>query len=165
MFELTTMRMKHGKLFIVTALLAVAFSLFQCGGDPAPAKDPQDEQLEKLTATWKVTTANGVTFNSTPVTGYDSFTMTITGTAGQDTFNYTITGRPSAPTLTPWAASGTFTFGTDFSTIVNRDDGTVITYSVSATTLQMTFTYTGAGYTASRVSNVNGTWSFTMAIQ
>jgi hypothetical protein len=160
MFEVTTNRMKRTRLFVVLALLGVATSFWQCGGDPAPAEDPKDAQLKKLSQTWKAT---AVTFNSTPITGYENFQITMTGTVGQSTFNYNTTGRPSG-ILTPWAASGTFTFGTDFSTVLNRDDGTVVTYSVTATQLQMTFTYTGAGYTGSRVNNVNGSWSFVFGL-
>lgn len=160
MFELTTYRMKRTRLFIVLALLGVAASFWQCGSDSPPPEDPQDAQLKKISQTWKATS---VSFNSTPVTGYESFQITMTGTTGQDTFNYTTTGRPSG-ILTPWAASGTFTFGTDFATVLNRDDGTVVTYSVTSTQLQMTFTYTGAGYTGSRINNVNGSWSFTFGL-
>jgi len=156
--------MKRTKVFIMLALLGVALSFWQCGDDSAPAVDPQDEQLTKLSQTWQ---ASAVTFASggspQPVTGYDNFAITLSGTAGQSTFNYTVTGRPSG-ILTPWNGSGTFTFGTDFATTLTRDDGTVVTYSVSATQLQMTFVYTGAGYTGSRVNNVNGSWTFTFAL-
>jgi len=152
--------MKRTKLFIVLALFGVAMSFWQCGSDPAPATDPQDEQLTKLSHTW---TTTNVTFNSSPVTGYENFEITLTGTAGQDTFNFSVTGRPAGTNNTPWPASGTFTFGTDFATILNRDDGTVVTYSVSSTQLQMTFTYNGTGFSGSRTNVVNGNWSFTFA--
>ena len=155
MFELMTIMMKRSKFLIVLALLGVSVSFWQCGSDPAPAKNPQDEQLTKLSQTWKAT---AVTFNSSPVTGYENFTITMSGTAGQSIFDYSTTGRPSG-VKTPWPAAGKFTFGTDFSTIVTRDDGIQVTYSVSATQLQMTFTYAGAGFTG-RTSNVEGSWSF-----
>lgn len=166
MFELTTLMMKRTKFLIVLALVGASVSFWQCGSDPAAAPDPQDEQLKKLSQTWNAT---AVTFNSTPVTGYDNFTLAISGTPGQDTFNYTVTGRP-AGIVTPWPASGTFTFGTDFATVVIRNDGSgvtiPVTYSVSATQLQLTFTYdcpTCTGYTG-RTSNVNGNWSFTFGL-
>jgi hypothetical protein len=151
--------MKRTNFLIVLALFGVAASFWQCGSDPAPAPDPQDQQLEKLSQTWKAT---NVTFNSTPVTGYENFQITMTGTAGQDTFDYSTTGRP-AGIKTPWPASGKFTFGTDFATVLTRDDGIQVTYSVSATQLQMTFTYTGAGFTG-RTSNVEGAWTFTFGL-
>lgn len=150
------------------ALLGASASFWKCGPDPAPPVDPQDEQLKKLSQTWHAT---AVTFDSSPVTGYESFTLTISGTAGQDTFDYTTSGRP-AGTPTPWPASGQWTFGTDFATLVIRSDYNLpVTYSVSATQLQLTFNYgdcDGAGtpcvpYTG-RTSNVAGQWSFTFGL-
>jgi hypothetical protein len=165
--------MKRTKFLIVLALLGASVSFWQCGSDPAPAANPQDEQLTKLSQTWKAT---AVTFNSTPVGGYTpsgtpagNFQITMSGTPGQSTFNYTVTGRP-AGVVTPWPASGTFTFGTDFATVIIRNDGSgvtiPVTYSVSATQLQMTFTYdcpTCTGYTG-KTTNVNGNWSFTFGL-
>ena len=149
---------------ILLALIAAATSFTRCGDDAPPAEDPQDVQLTKLSQTWK---ASNVTFNSTPVTGYENFQIIMSGTKGQDTFSYTSSGRPVG-VLTPWAASGTFTFGTDFSTVLIRDqtssDVTTVTYSVTDTQLQMTFTYAGSGYVGSRVTNVNGSWSFTFGL-
>ncbi len=163
MFELTTTMMKKTKFLITLALVGVSAFFWQCGSDPAPATNPQDEQLKKLSQTWKAT---AVTFNSTPVDGYSpttgNFIITMSGTAGQSTFDYSTTGRP-AGVKTPWPASGKFTFGTDFSTVVTRDDGIQVTYTVSATQLQMTFTYVGAGFTG-RTSNVEGSWSFTFGL-
>ena len=163
MFELTTTTMKRTNFLIVLALLGVSASFWQCGSDSAAAPNPRDEQLKKLSKTWKAT---AVTFNSTPVDGYSpttgNFTITMSGTPGQATFDYSTTGRPSG-IKTPWPASGKFTFGTDFSTVVTRDDAIQVTYSVSATQLQMTFTYAGAGFTG-RTSNVEGSWSFTFGL-
>ena len=157
--------MKRSKILIMLALLGVSASFLQCGSDPKPATDPRDEQLTKLSQTWKVSTstaASPVTFNSTPVTGYDNFTLTLSGTAGNPTFNFTSSGRPVG-IKTPWDASGTFTFETDFNTVIKRNDDILVTYSVSATQLELTFTYTGAGFTG-RTSNVEGTWKFKFGI-
>lgn len=166
MFELTTMKMKRSKVLIMLALLGASASFWNCGSDPAPPPDPQDEQLKKLSQTWRAT---AVTFDSQPVTGYENFTLTISGTAGQDTFDYTTSGRP-AGTPTPWPASGQWTFGTDFATIVIRSDYNLpVTYSVSATQLQLTFDYGDCSgspcvpYTG-RTSNVAGQWSFTFGL-
>jgi hypothetical protein len=166
MFELTTMMMKRSKVLIMLALLMASASFWKCGS-PSPAPpDPQDEQLKKLSQTWKCT---GATLDSSPVTGYENFTLTISGTAGQDTFNYTTTGRP-AGSPTPWPASGQWTFGTDFATTVIRSDYNLpVTYSVNATTLQLTFNYADCAgvpcvpYTG-RTANVSGQWSFTFGL-
>ncbi len=159
MFELTTTMMKRSKFLIVLTLLVVSVSFWQCGTDSAPAPNPQDEQLTKLSHTWKATS---VTFGASPVTGYENFTITVSGTAGQATFDYTVAGRPAK---SPWPAAGKFTFGTDFSTIIIREDiaSDPFTYSVSATQLQLNFNYNGPIYDA-RVSNVTGDWSFNFEI-
>lgn len=150
--------MKRTNLLIALVLLGVSVSFWKCGDDPPPAVSPQDAQLAKLSKTWK---ANATTYNSGAITGYENFVITMTGTPGTATFNYTITGRPTGPT--PWPASGTFTFGTDFATILTREDGIVVTYSVTDTQLQFNFTYAGSGFTG-RVGNVEGVWSYTFGL-
>jgi len=158
MFELTIIMMKRSKVLIALTLFGASASFWQCGSDPAPAKDPQDEQLAKLSQTWKatsVTLSNG----GAPATqtGYDNFTLTISGTPGNATFNFSTSGRPAGTKSSPWPASGTFTFETDFNTTVKRDDLVIFTYFVTATQLELDFTYTGAGFDA-RTSSINGSW-------
>ena len=153
----------HMKMFRSLAVIVVAaaiFNLTSCGSDPAPEKSPQDQQLEKLSKTWKMTsvTQDG----NAPQDPYTGFQLGITSTAGQTTFSYTTTGRPTG-TFSPWGPSGTFTFGSDFATTLTRDDGTTITYAVSATQLQMTFTYSGAGY-QTRAGVFTGNWVFTFGL-
>jgi hypothetical protein len=159
--------MKRTQFLIVLALFAAAASFVQCGSDSSAPPDPKDEQLKKLTKTWKVcptpSTCKAVTFNSAPVTGYEGFQITMTSIPGDpNNFNYATIGRPSG-IKTPWDASGSFEFGTDFATVLKRDDNILVTYSVTDTQLQMTFTYTGAGYTG-RTSNVEGAWTFTFGL-
>ncbi len=157
MFEITTNRMKRSSLIIALALLGVAASFWQCGSDPAPAQDPKDAQLEKLSKTWNTTSQ---TIDGVPDPNHDNFSIAISGSAGQNTFNYTTTGRPAcASPCSPWPASGTFTFEADFATTLKREDGTIITYSVTGSQLQMTFSYAGAGFTG-RTAVVQGNWTF-----
>jgi hypothetical protein len=151
--------MKRTQFLIVLALFAAAASFVQCGSDSSAPPDPEDEQLKKLSQTWKATS---VTFNSAPVTGYENFQLTMSSTASDPPLNFTTSGRPSG-IKTPWDASGSFEFGTDFATVLKRNDNILVTYSVSSTQLQMTFTYTGAGYTG-RTSNVEGAWTFTFGL-
>ena len=150
--------MKIFKFLLATVLLGVLFTYSGCGKKNGPTLSLADQQLAKLSLAkgWKLTT---VTLDNAAQTGYTNFTLTISGTAGQTTFGYATSGRPA---LSPWAASGTFTFGTDVSTQVVRDDSLPITYSVSTTQLQITFTYNGAGI-AGRTNNVKGVWVFTFA--
>lgn len=148
--------MKSFKFLLAAALLGTLLTYSGCGSKKGPTLTPADAQLAKLSKTWKLTTA---TLDNAAQTGYANFQLTVTGTAGQTTFGYSTTGRPA---LSPWASSGTFTFGTDVSTQVVRDDGLPITYSVTDTQLQVTFTYNGAGI-AGRVNNVKGVWVYTFA--
>ncbi len=160
--------MKSFKFLLAVALVGILFTYSGCGGSKDPEISDQDKQLTKLSKTWKVKT---VTLNNSAPTvpagyAYTSMTLTVTGTAGNTTFGYTTTGTPTASKSSPWPSSGTFTFGTPtdhttFATLVTRDDGLPITYSVTDTQLQLTFTYTGAGFPA-RVDQVAGSWVFVL---
>ena len=152
--------MRIFKLLLSAALIGALFTYSGCGSDAAPAPSIKDTQLKSLSKTWKCTSA---TLQGAAQTGYGSFQLVISGTAGNDTFGYTTTGRPPGTKSSSWAASGTFTFGTDPATQLTRDDALPITYSVSATQLQITFTYAGSGYDG-RVSNVVGTWVYTFGL-
>jgi hypothetical protein len=155
--------MKIYKLLLSAALIGALLTYSGCSKDSAPAPSVKDQQLKALSQTWKCTSA---TLQGAAQTGYTSFQLVISGTSGQDTFGFTTTGRPPGTKTSPWPASGSFTFGTDPATQLTRDDsGTPlpITYSVSATQLQMTFTYSGPGFDA-RVSNVVGVWVYTFGL-
>ncbi len=149
--------MKSMKLLLAVALIGTLATFSGCKSPSGPGQTPQDKQLGKLSKTWKF---SKVTLDGTDQTGYNSFQLTVSSTAGQTTFGFSTTGRPA---LSPWPSSGNFTFGTDFATQVTRDDpggALPITYSVTDTQLQMTFNYSGAGFT--RVDNVKGNWIFTL---
>jgi hypothetical protein len=94
-----------------------------------------------------------------------AFTLTLSGTVGalaSAPFNYTTTNP--AVKLSPWAASGTFTFDAiSPSTIVKRDDATVVTYTASDTQLTMSFNFSGAGFPRGRAEVVKGQWEFTFS--
>jgi hypothetical protein len=153
--------MKSFKFLLAFALVGALLTYSGCSKSSGPGQTPQDAQLVKLSKTWKATS---VTLGGAAQSGYTSFQLVISGTAGQTTFGYSATGRPQPPgTLSPWAASGTFTYGTAFETSLTREDALPITYSVTDTQLQMTFNYTGAGI-PSRVGNVQGTWVFTFGL-
>ncbi len=146
--------MKSFKILLAVVLLGTLMTYSGCKSNSGPGQTPQDAQLVALTKTWKF---SSVTLDGTAQTGYTGFTLTVSSTPGQTTFGFNTAGRPA---LSPWPASGTFTFGTDFATQLVRDDQVPITYSVSATQLQMSFNYSGAGFT--RINNVKGNWIYTM---
>jgi len=144
-----------GKILVGLMVIGVLMTYTGCKkkkGDPEPITD---QQIEKLSKPWKVTTVtlDGVDKKS----DYANFTITLSGTKGTTSIGYTTTGRPA---LSPWASSGSFTFdATTPETKLTRDDSVPVTYSVSETSLQASFQYSGAGF--ARVSAVKGQWVFT----
>src|SRR5438045_1045573 len=128
------------RLLFAIAIIMLALSLIECkpGSDPAP--DAGDVQLEKLVATWNCTSAvkDGVA-----QTGYNSFKLMLSGTAGSDIFNYSSTGRPA---LSPWPANGTWKFGTNVATDLTRDSNLPVTYMATDSQLELTFNYSGSGF-------------------
>lgn len=131
-----------------------------CKKDSGPGESVEDIQLKKLSKTW---TATSVKLDNVDQTGYDTFSLLISGVAGSDTFSYSTSGRPQTSS---WLSSGLWKFGTSPETQIIRDPGTAdelnMTYSVTDTQLQITYTFTGNGYSSSgRTSNVKGQWVFT----
>jgi hypothetical protein len=150
-------------------VMALATLLTYSGCDPGGPGDPtvEEVQLAKLSGSWAVSASQASTdvkLNAvSQKTDYNSFTLTLTGTPGATSFGYTTTGRPAK--LNPWPSSGTWKFSTNSpETTVIRDPGGAdeleMTYTVSDTQLEITFTFAGAGY--SRTKQVQGTWVFTM---
>lgn len=140
----------------LVSLLAIASLVFfsNCGDDPSEPPI-QDQQLEKLAATWNIASASrdGVAVD------YTGFKLTISGTPGAASFDYSTQGRPA---LSPWKSSGKWSFGQSVETQIIRDPGTAdelqMTYIVTANSLQLTFTYNGNGF--SRAGVVKGQWVF-----
>lgn len=145
-------------------VMAVLLGYAGCGPEKTPETPIEEQQLNLLSATWKVGANGNVTLGGvSKKSDYSNFTLTISGTAGASSFGYTTAGRPQ---LSAWPSSGNWTFGTDVKTTIVRDGGTgkalTMNYTVSATgdQLELTFNYTGAGET--RTSNVAGAWVFTL---
>lgn len=151
------------KIFVLVALLAVLLTYSGCDNTKPPSPSDEEVQLGKLSKTWKANSTS-VTKDGVVQAGYDTFTLTLDGTVGAESFGYSTTGRPSQ---SPWLSSGSWTFDTDPLTSLIRDKGTVdelkMTYTVTETTLQLTFTFNGNPYPA-RVNNVKGTWVMTFGL-
>jgi hypothetical protein len=162
--------MKALKLLVLMVAVGALFTFSSCGGDGTTPEPPADQQLTKLSKTWKLTavTLDGATMASFyKVTGTDQFKLTITGTKGASTFAYTTTGNP--PSGSVWKGSSDWRFGTDPLTMIKRDLALTtpldVTYTVTTTTLEIRFTFSGAGYTSQgRTEQTNGAWVFTFGL-
>lgn len=157
--------MKFLRLTFLFALVSVFAFLSSCnkGGDPEPSTE--EKNLKLMSKTWVVTSA---TLGSSDMTDlYENMELTISGTFNKDIntlYNYSLTGRPSGTDKSPWPASGTWKFkdgvsGVSATTIVRTEDNMDINYTVTATQLQLIFSYEGAGYSG-RTSAVEGEWTF-----
>lgn len=154
-------KMKPLKFILLLLCVGALFSLTNCGSDSKPTESISDQQLTKLSKTWKLTS---VTLNGTAVTtpSYAAFQLVVSGTKGATSFGYTTSGRP---TLSPWKASGTWSFVTgQETTLITRDpdntsDKLEMTYLVSESTLELSFNFTGPGYQG-RTDQVAGNWVF-----
>ncbi len=150
---------------IVSLLALVALLGYSsCGPGSGPGESVEDKQLAALSATWKVGTSGDVKLDGvSKKTDYSGFQLTITGVPGSSPFGYTTSGRPA---LSAWPSSGSWVFSTSTpESAIIRDQGITskelpITYTVTATTLELTFNYTGAG--EARTDKVTGTWVFTL---
>jgi hypothetical protein len=154
--------MKPFRILSFFALIIILVAYSGCGGSDTPSEPLTDTQLTKLAKTWKVASVSldGVDKTS----DYSAFQLVFSGTKGNTVFGYSTSSRPS---LSPWKASGSWEYGTAVETQMIRDKGTAdelpMTYSVTETTLQITFTFNGSGYT-SRTGVVKGQWVFNMRL-
>ncbi len=154
--------MKAIRILAMLGLFAVLVTYSNCGPGPTPPAPVTDVQLEKLSKTWKI---NSVTLGGADkTTDYTAFQLAITGTKGNTSFGYTTTGRPA---LSPWKSGGTWEFGTDPLNDIIRDKGNAdelaMTYTVTETTLTISLTFNGTGYSA-RTGVVKGAWVFSFKL-
>lgn len=153
---------KTVRILSLVALVLGLVTFSNCGDDPPPPPPVADVQFDKLAKTWKITsvTLDGVD----KTTDYTNFQLILKGTKGSPPFQYETTARPS---LSPWKASGAWEFGTAPETEMIRDKGTAdelpLTYTVTESTLTISFTFNGTGYTA-RTGVVKGNWVYTFGL-
>jgi hypothetical protein len=152
--------MKLFTRFLSLMLVSCIVLLTACDDGDGDEKSEQEVQIEKLVGTWNATS---VTYNGDANTDYDNFSITITKSSN-DLMTFTTSGRPAGK-LSPWDASGTFTFGSPVTTKLIRGDGNVtVDYTVDGTVLQLKLTnFSGAGYQVPRTESVAGNWVFTFS--
>ncbi|MBX2913639.1 MAG: hypothetical protein KF856_00070 [Cyclobacteriaceae bacterium] len=143
--------------FLLAPISLVGFCLFMaCSSNEQPQPGIEEQQLQKLTKVW---VANTVTLNGVVQTGYENFRLSLNNSTSSP-FPYQTNNRPST---SPWPASGTWTFGNDPLTQLIREPASAqqlsMNYTVSATELQLSFTFSGTGFTG-KSKSVDGQWVF-----
>ncbi len=154
--------MKALRILSLFAVVAVLLTYAGCKGKDPDPEPLVDIQFDKLKKTWKI---NTVTLDGADKTAdYTGFQLTFAGTKGTPPFDYSTSARP---TLSPWPASGKWDFGAAPETQFIRDKGTAdelaVTYAVTESTLQISFTFNGTGYPA-RTNVVKGAWVYTFGL-
>lgn len=137
------------------------YLLMGCSSDEGAATSTEEQQRQKLVRRWTVTS---VRFNNVTQSEYQNFDLILAGSA-TGPFSYQAVSRPA---LSPWPASGTWAFDDDPLSQLVRDPASAqelnLSYTVSDTQLQLSFTFSGAGF-ASRSQDIQGQWEFVFSAQ
>ena len=154
------------KLTYFAALSFIFLAISSCNPEKDAEPSVFEAQLKLLSAntdTGKPWTVSQVRFgagNTDRTSEYSGMTLTVKGKFVDLSakYPYEVAGRPQ---LSPWPASGTWSFDPNEpqNLIIRTEDNIPMTYSVVDGKLQLQFTYSGSGY-AGRTSAVEGTWIF-----
>ncbi len=125
-------------------ILFISILIISCGDDdgstPTPT-DPLDAQATLLNGNWKVKDTNSVTKDGTIVDVFTTMTLNLSG-GTKSGGNYSTSHTEDSGTEV-WPNSGTWTFQNSDKSKVIRNDGVVISLSVTETTLRTSFTVSG----------------------
>ena len=125
-------------LILLFSILIISCGDDDDGGGPPPI-DPLDEQGNKLSVTWKVKDANSVTKDGAIVDLFTNMTLTISG-GSKNGGNYSTTNSDSNEI---WASSGSWEFQSGDLNKLLRNDGVVMSISLTETTLRTSFQTSG----------------------
>ena len=136
------------KTLIRYSYIVLSLLLISCGedgdggGTPTPAPtDPLDAQAALLNGNWKVKDANSVTKDGTIVDVFTTMTLNISG-GTKDGGNYSTSHNEDSGTEV-WPNSGSWTFQGGDKNKLQRNDGVVMSISVTESTLRTSFTVSG----------------------
>ena len=126
-------------------ILLISILIISCGDEddgstPTPT-DPLDAQATLLNGNWKVKDANSVTKDGSIVDVFTTMTLNLSG-GTKSGGNYSTSHTEDSGTEV-WPNSGTWTFQNSDKSKVIRNDGVVISLSVTETTLRTSFTVSG----------------------
>ena len=125
----------------------ISFISLSCGDDdggstPTPTPtDPLDAQAALLNGNWKVKDSNSVTKDGTIVDVFTTMTLNISG-GSKDGGNFSTSHNEDSGTEV-WPNSGSWTFQNGDKNKLQRNDGVVMSISVTETTLRTSFTVSG----------------------
>ena len=139
-------------LILLFSILIISCGDDDDGGGPPPI-DPLDEQGNKLSVTWKVKDANSVTKDGAIVDLFTNMTLTISG-GSKNGGNYSTTNSDSDEI---WASSGSWEFQSGDLNKLLRNDGVVMSISLTETTLRTSFQTSGG--------LKDGNWVFDFVMQ
>ena len=140
----------YEKINLLKKLLLVfliSFISISCGDDdggstPTPTPtDPLDAQAALLNGNWKVKDSNSVTKDGTIVDVFTTMTLNMSG-GSKDGGNFSTSHNEDSGTEV-WPNSGTWTFQNGDKNKLQRNDGVVMSISVTETTLRTSFTVSG----------------------
>ena len=136
------------KTLIRYSYIVLSLLLISCGedgdggGTPTPTPtDPLDAQAALLNGNWKVKDANSVTKDGTIVDVFTTMTLNISG-GTKDGGNYSTSHNEESGTEV-WPNSGSWTFQGGDKNKLQRNDGVVMSISVTESTLRTSFTVSG----------------------
>jgi hypothetical protein len=159
--------MKIASRLLSLLILALITTFYTgCKKDDDDKKTEEETQLDKLKGVWNFASANDGDDRTGDFGDPNPLVLTVTGNFVQGgTYNYSFTG--SRPDPSPWPANGTWKFGTNKLTQIDRDPGGLneipMTYVVSATELILSFNIPAghSGWPGGRINSVTGDWTFT----
>jgi hypothetical protein len=153
------------RLLSLSVLVAAAILYSGCGGGGDDTKSEQETQLEALVGTWTLTSAELDGDDRT--TDFTNVKLSLSGSfVNPDTDLYTYSFTGTMPSPSPIPKNGKWIFGSNVKTQIIRDPGTEdfpISYTLSGTTLTLTFDCATCNYAGGRVSSVNGEWVMVFA--
>jgi hypothetical protein len=155
------------KILSLLVMVCLATFYMSCDNGGGDEQSEEEKQLIKLNSDWNFVSA---TEDGTPRTDFTNLVLHISGTFAQNgTYNYSFTG--TRPNPSPWPVNGTWQFGTNVLSDIERDPGTTsatpMSYSVTDSQLIINFEVpagsSGWAGGTSRAKSVTGKWVFTFS--
>jgi hypothetical protein len=153
--------MRFIKLTFFIALIGAFLGFSSCGPENNADPSIEEAQLKLLSKTWNI---SEVKFGTTSdrLADFTGTTLTISDSdTDSKIFDFEFNKIPTAPEKGPWPKDGQWEFSTSSpeSVVTRLPDLLPITYTVTATTLTLNFTYAGPGFSG-RTSAIEGAWMF-----